>query len=247
MQDIKIITGEPFKTKVLKYSHTKMNEVVAHNMTLYKVNENVYLSEGEKCEYNHKENDMFTFVLKIKHVFIQADTFRRRNIENSSDIIKILDKAAVNYIDNIGCLVNEKKHIGLIHIKVFEALGLDTNPLWDVRKERECLRQEKKRQEEALQKERQAEAERKEEERLKQVKQQFRNNEYIDAGDFLTLCKKEGLDIHIRTKGIFNKSVNQVNISGSIIYRSQKGKHPNFDGCFKAIAQYKTLITIKSK
>lgn len=243
MKDIKIVSGEPVKAKVLGYSQTNLNKVVALYTFLYKVNDHVYLAEHEKNKFNHSEDDLFAFVLKVKNVFVRSDILSRKSIENTPGIVEMANEAAVNYIDNIKSRVGEKKHVLLLHIKVFEALGFDTKPLWDARHEFERLKQEKKGFEEEQRKERQIESRQKEKERLEGAKQNFLNNEYIDVRDFLSLCKNDGIEIHIRTKGTFNNYVNQVNIDRAIRYSCKKGKKPNLSGCFDAIGRYKDFLT----
>jgi hypothetical protein len=242
MKDIKIVSGEPFRTKVIRYSYSKINKVVIRNMNLYKVNDNVYLSEFEKDEFRW-EDDRFVFVLKVKDLFVESDIMSRRWIEDHPEAAEIANKAALTYVEHIEGLVKDKKHIPLLFISVYEELGLDTKSLWDVRAERELLKKEKEQKEAEEKKQKQLEAEIKEKDRLEQVKQQFLNGEFINVEDFLVLCKNDGVDIHIRTKGTFYKNVDTLNISGSIYYNKQKGKNPSFSGCFKAIAQYKIFLT----
>lgn len=244
MKDVKIVSGEPFKVKVIRYSYSKMNEVVIRNMNLYKVNDNVYLAEFEK-DKSCQEDDRFVFVLKVKDLFVESDIVSRRWIENHPEAAEIANKAALTYIERIEWYVKNKEHIPLLSITVYKELGLDTKPLWDVRAERELLRKEKEQKEAEEKKQKRLEAEIKEKERLEQVKQQFLNDEFIDVEDFLVLCKNDGIDIHIRTKGTFNKSVNRVKRSGHINYMCVKGKEPNLEGCFKTIEQYADFLSKK--
>ena len=86
-------------------------------------------------------------------------------------------------------------------IRVFEELGLDTVPLLQAReayrKKQEQRRQEQKEQEE--EKRRLEEA--KWQQELDEEKQKFLNGEYIPANMFLEITKRDGFEIHIRTKG----------------------------------------------
>lgn len=241
MKDIKIVSGDPIRVKVIGYSSTKINEVVIRNKTIFKVTDNVFLSEFTKDKYR-TENDHFVFVLKVQDVYVESDIWSRRWIDDHADIVQLADNAALSYIENTHTLVKEKKHIPLLRIKLFEQLSLDTMPLWDVRHERQILKEQKAQKEETERKAKEAAAKQEEEERLQKVKQQFVNDEYISAEDFITLCKQDGFDIHIRTKGTLYKNVTELNISGTIYICYPKGKKPNLDGCHKAIRKYKEFL-----
>ena len=104
------------------------------------------------------------------------------------------------------------------------------------------------------QEQRQLEQKEKEEEqrKLKEVKWQqeldegkkkFLDGEYIPADIFLEITKRDGFEIHIRTKGTFNRHVNELDKSGCIRYCKQRGcRTPDFSGCHKAIAAYLTYL-----
>lgn len=246
MKNIAIVSGEPFNVKVFRYSYTKMNEVVYSNMVLYKVNDNVFLSEYKKDAYNRKEDDLFAIILKVKNVFVKREIMSRWMIENTPKIIENANETALNYIEKINDLVKEVKHVQLLHVKVFDALGLDTKSLLKVREERARLQEAKEAEAKIKQKQDQLKAEEEEKARLKRVKQDFLDDKFIDADDFLTLCKQDGIDIHIRTKGTFIKYVTKVKISGSLCQNCPKNKKPDYKGCFKAIAEYKQYL-IKSE
>lgn len=164
-------------------------------------------------------------------------------IEKHPNLVDEADRMARNFHAYINNLIEEGKHIQLLHIRVFEELGLDTQPLWNAREAR-SLRIKQKKEANAEQMQRQKlEKEQLEAERLEKVKLTFLNNEYINVDDFLILCKQADLDIHIRTKGTFNKNVSAVKITGSIKYHSIRGKKVNLDGCSKTIFKYKELIS----
>ena len=212
-------------------------------MVLYKVNDTVFLSEYDKGGHNRKEDDRFVFVLNVNGVYVSSDIFSRRWIEEHPDIGDTTREAALSYIDKVNTLIKKSKHIPLLYIRLFEELGLDTKPLWNAREEYMHRREEQKAEKQAQQEQQRKETEEKERERLEQQKRIFLDDGFIGAGDFLSLCTNEGLDIHIRTKGVFNKNVKRVKISGSIEYLCAKGKKPDLDGCFRVIGQYKKLIS----
>ena len=68
MKEISIISGEPFKAKVIRYSKSEHDKIVTSHVWLCKVNDHVYLAEDQKNENNNKENDIFAIVLKVKEV-----------------------------------------------------------------------------------------------------------------------------------------------------------------------------------
>ena len=119
---------------------------------------------------------------------------------------------------------------------------------------RKALSQETVGQVRTIQSGRQAEDIQKEEEqrKLKEVKWQqeldegkkkFLDGEYIPADIFLEITKRDGFEIHIRTKGTFNRHVNELDKSGCIRYCKQRGcRTPDFSGCHKAIAAYLTYL-----
>ncbi len=242
MKEVSIISGEPFKTKIIRYSKSENDKIVTAHVFLCKVNDHVYLAEDQKSENNNKENDSFAIVLKVNEVYFEVATYNRSMIETYPEIVKNATEMALNYNIYIETLISEVKHVQLIHIEVYKVLGLDVEPLWKAREARKEL--EETRKFERLQKEekQRQEAQKQEQERLEQVKQDFINDEYIKAEDFLTLCKQANVTIHIRTKGTFNKNVTFLKKSGSIQYYTVKRRKPNLDGCVDAIRAYNSFL-----
>lgn len=66
MKELSMISGEPFRAKVLRYSRSEMNKVVATYAVLCQAGGHVYLAADKKDEHNRKENDLFAFVLKVE-------------------------------------------------------------------------------------------------------------------------------------------------------------------------------------
>lgn len=124
-----------------------------------------------------------------------------------------------------------------------KALGLDAAPLWQAR-EAYLKRQEQKRLElKAKEEEEQRLKEKEWQRQIDDCKQSFLNGERIEANVFLEIAKRDGFEIHIRTKGTFNKSVNGLTKSGTIYFRKYKGKRtPDFTGCQRAIADYLNFL-----
>lgn len=60
-------------------------------------------------------------------------------------------------------------------------------------------------------------------------KLKFLNGEYIPANMFLEITKRDGFEIHIRTKGTLNRHVCGLNKSGSIRFYKKSGcRTPDF-------------------
>ena len=68
----------------------------------------------------------------------------------------------------------------------------------------------------------------------------------ISGEMFLKITRRDGFDIHIRTKGTFNRHVRGINKNGTISYRKIKGQRiPDFTGCHKAAGDYLSFIMKK--
>ena len=81
---------------------------------------------------------------------------------------------------------------------------------------------------------------------LDEHKQKFLEGERITGTMFLEIAKRDGFEIHIRTKGVLGSRVKQLDKSGSITYSRPRGsRSPDFSGCHKAISAYlKFLETV---
>ena len=54
---------------------------------------------------------------------------------------------------------------------------------------------------------------------------------------------RDGFDIHIRTKGTFNRHVAAIDRNGTVSFRKYKGRRtPDFSGCHKAVADYLAFL-----
>ena len=81
---------------------------------------------------------------------------------------------------------------------------------------------------------------------LNEQKEKFLDGERITGEMFVEITGREGFDIHIRTKGTFNRHVMGINKEGTISYRKIKGhRTPDFTGCHKAVSAYLAFITEK--
>lgn len=142
--------------------------------------------------------------------------------------------------------VEKGSYIQLLAVRVFEALGLDSTPLVQAR-EVHAKKQEQKR----LEQKRKDEEDRKLEEarrqqQLDENKRKFLSGEKITAEMFLEITGRDGFDIHIRTKGTFNRHVAAIDRNGTVSFRKYKGRRtPDFTGCHKAVADYLEFLAGK--
>ena len=110
-------------------------------------------------------------------------------------------------------------------------------------RERERQEEDRKRREEEARKK--AEAEAKELERLNGEEARFRNGEKIGGSDVVTLCRRYGIAIHLRTVHNLQQVIHEINGKGNCTYYRQRGKRtPVLDGCYKtATGLYNYLQT----
>ena len=229
------------KTKVLKYKFDG-NTVVAPYIELEPYAENVYVSLSKKNEYGNESEDYFHVVCKINNVYFSCGQSSRRDLDKE----KSREEAAANCRNWIANTLENAKNGGYVSqlaIRVFNALGLDPAPLEKAReayaKRQEQRRMEWKRKEEEKRK---LEAEQWQRQ-LDDAKRKFLAGEKITAELFLEIAKRDGFDIHIRTKGTFNKHVIGINRNGTVSYRKYRGcRTPDFTGCHKAVAGYLAFI-----
>ncbi|MCM1331565.1 MAG: hypothetical protein NC248_03035 [Bacteroides sp.] len=229
------------KAKVLKYKFDG-NTVVAPYMELEAYAENVYLSLSEKDEYGNESEDIFHVVCKVENVYFSCGQYSRRILVKEGQKEKFVGYCK-NWVTNTLQDAENGNHVSLLSIRVFEELGLDTAPLLQAReayrKKQEQRRLEQKEQEE--EKRRQEEA--KWQKELDEGKQNFLNGNEITAAIFLEITKRDGFDIHIRTKGTFSRHVKGLDKSGCIWWSKKRGcRTPDFSGCHKAIADYMAFL-----
>lgn len=100
-----------------------------------------------------------------------------------------------------------------------------------------------------LTKEKEAEERRVQEEQhqrlLNEQKEKFLDGERITGEMFVEITGRDGFDIHIRTKGTFNRHVRGIDRNGTISSGNQGRRTPNFTGCHKAVPAYLAFITEK--
>lgn len=229
------------KTKVLKYKFDG-NTVVAPYMELEAYAENVYLSLSKKNEYGNEREDFFHVVCKIEDVYFSCGQYSRRILgkeEQKENFVRYCKNWITNTLQDAG----NGNYISVLSIRVFEELGLDTAPLLQAREAYQKKQEQRRLEEKEKEEERRRQEEAEWQQKLDKEKQRFLNGEYISANMFLEITKRDGFDIHIRTKGTFNRHVCELNQLGNIRFHKKRGSRtPDFYGCQKAIANYQAFL-----
>lgn len=225
------------KTPFLAYSKGNMNQVVTRRAELEKINDKVYTFLYEKSS-SGENMDRIGVVLKIADVYFLEGAYSRQSLQRQ-DIGKIGGEAVDNFRTSVEHAMGNGLHVPILNVKVYEALGWDTAPLLLYREQRRLKQEAAHHEKELATEAAKQRAVEMETQRLVTVNQSFQNGELIKSADFITLCKRVGIEIPLRTLGTLNKSVVEVAKDGQIRYYVQRNKRkPQFDGCRKAIAAY---------
>lgn len=208
------------KAKVFKYK-SDGNTVVAPYMELEPYAENVYLSLSRKNEYGNEDDDCFHVVCRIENVYFSSGQYSRRFLKGEG----CREEAATycrNWIADTLQSAERGAFVNLISVRVFEALGLDTTSLVQAREEYKRIQEQKRRE----QKEKEAKERRVQEEQhqwlLNEQKRKFLDGERITGEMFLEITGRDGFDIHIRTKGTFNRHVRGIDRNGTVSFRKSR-------------------------
>jgi hypothetical protein len=234
------------RAKILAYSKTDPNKVVSRNEELEKINESVYTCLNDKSELD-EESDILGIVIKIGDIYFEAETCVRRRF-NRDTYGRYGTEYAAKFRQFVEDDMKNGSHVSILKVKVFEALGWDSEPLQQYRAQFLARREaewEQERQEKALAAELAAkEAAEKERLRLEKVKSNFIAGKNISSGDFVELCRLAGIPIPLRTHGTLNARIEVVNIDGTLYYTPIKGKRkPDPTGCHKLVRAYAEAIT----
>ena len=232
------------KAKVFKYK-SDGNTVVAPYMELEPYAENVYLSLSRKNEYGNEDDDCFHVVCRIENVYFSSGQYSRRFLKGEGR----REEAAAycrSWIADTLQGAEKGTFVKLLSIRVFEALGLDTTPLVQAREAYKRKQEQKRREQEEKEAEERRAREEQHQRLLDEQKQKFLDGERITGGMFLEITGRDGFDIHIRTKGTFNRHVRGIDRNGTVSFRKIKGcRTPDFTGCHKAVSAYLAFITEK--
>lgn len=96
---------------------------------------------------------------------------------------------------------------------------------------RQRREEERKRAEEEAK--RKAEEERKERERLTQEAEKFKNGEHISGSDVVDLCRRYGINVHLRTVHNLQQVIDKIGPNGRCTYYKRSKRTPVLDGCYK--------------
>lgn len=80
---------------------------------------------------------------------------------------------------------------------------------------------------------RKAEEERKEQERLTQEAEKFKNGEHISGSDVVDLCRRYGINVHLRTVHNLQQVIDKIGPNGRCTYYKRSKRTPVLDGCYK--------------
>ena len=225
------------KAKVLKYK-SDGNTVIAPYMELEAYAENVYTSLSAKNEYGNEDDDCFQVVCKIENVYFSCGQYSRRILGKEGHREEAADYCR-NWITNTLRDAENGNYITLLSIRVFEGLGLDTAPLLQAREAYRKKQEQRRREQRVKEDEKRRLEEAKWQQTLDEGKQKFLDGDEITADIFLEITKRDGFEIHIRTKGTLGRHVKGLNKFGGIRYSKQRGcRTPDFSGCHKVIAAY---------
>lgn len=127
-------------------------------------------------------------------------------------------------------------------LRAFQEVGSGYYPLLEIQR-KEMLAERERKNQERREKDRQraeeearkkAEAEAKEQERLTQEAEKFKQGESVAGEDVVTLCRRYGIAIHLRTVHNLQQVIATINGKGSCQYYRSRGKRrPVLDGCYK--------------
>lgn len=112
------------------------------------------------------------------------------------------------------------------------------------RREQERREENRRRAEEEARKK--AEAEAQEQERLTQEAEKFKQGESISGSDVVDLCRRHGIDIHLRTVHNLQQVIVNINgKNGTCQYYRERGKRiPTLDGCYNTARQLYNYLQV---
>lgn len=228
------------KTKLLRYSHSKLNQVVWHYAELEKVGDGVYTYLLQKNQYR-EEDDMIAIVLQLENVFFEQGAYSRRHL-SGKNVTAAGTEFLANFHRNIELTMQEGRHLQLLFVRIYEELGRDATPLIRYREEHQLRLQQEAEERERRKEDQRRQAEEQQREHLRQAGNRYLAGEFISCEDFIGLCKFEQIPIPLRTHGTLHRSVSELS-RNSIRYRCTKGKaSPKLDGCFSLVeALYEKL------
>lgn len=232
------------KTKFLRYSLSKLNQVVWHYAELEKVSDGVYTYLQSKDQYR-EQDDLIAIVLQLKNVFFEYGAYSRR-ILAGQNIAEAGTQFLTAFHQIVEQTMQEGRHLQLLFVRIYEELGLDAEHLIRYREEhRERMRQ-KDEEKKHYRDEQRRQTEKQQQERLRKAGEKFVAGEFISCEDFIGLCKQLQVPVALRTHGTLRRSVVELSLN-SIGYTRMSGKcGPKLDGCFALVRVLHAKLTEKS-
>lgn len=231
------------KTKFLRYSIHKQNQVVWHHAELEKVGEGVYSYLKSKDPYR-EEDDLIAIVLQLDNIFFEYGTYMRRHLVKH-DVVAAGSQFLANFHRTIKQTMQQGQHLQIFFVRIYQELGLDANPLIRYREERRLRLQQQDEEKRRLKEQKQRQAREQEHERLKNVGKEFTAGQFISCVDFISLCQQHDIPIPPRTHGTLLRAVRQLSLN-QINYSRMKGKRsPKLDGCFLLVKSLRAKLTAK--
>lgn len=230
------------KTKFLRYSLSKLNQVVRHYAELEKVGEGVYIYLKNKDRYREAD-DQIGIVLQLDNVFFEYGVYSRRFLVGQN-----VAEAGAQFLAAFHQIVErtmqEERHLQLLFVRIYEELGLDAGPLIRYREGyRERMRQ-KNEERQRLKEEERRQAEEQRQERLKEAGEKFLAGEFIPCEEFIGLCQQLQIPIPLRTHGTLRRSVTELSHRAGIRYMRMKGQRsPKLNGCFALVRALHAKLT----
>lgn len=230
------------KTKFLRYSLSKLNQVVQHYAELEKVGEGVYTYLKSKDPYR-EEDDQIGIVLQLDNVFFEYGAYSRRCLAGQN-----VAEAGAQFLEAFHQIVErtmqEERPLQLLFVRIYEELGLDAGPLIRYREGyRERMRQ-KNEERQRIEEEKRRQAEEQRQERLKESKEKFASGEHISCEEFIGLCQQLQIPIPLRTHGTLRRSVTELSHRAGIRYMRMKGRRsPKLNGCFALVRALHAKLT----
>lgn len=232
------------KQKYLTYGRDG-NTVVRHYGELEKISDNVYYDITPK-------DGLYSVILSHDGMFWREMYWHVSDIDNlicpTADYAKQAHEGLQKFAKNFPQIILEgtqnNKFVKLLHIRVFEMLGLDTTPLIISRKNylTNKIKEEQRRLAEI---ERQKKEAARQKEILEETQQKVLAHEFVKTDNFLALAKDKGFDIHIRTIGAFRKHIISLSVDDDVsiaYYPIGKPRRASLDGVIStSLAFYKWL------
>lgn len=160
------------------------------------------------------------------------------------EFLGLAERYKLNFFNAHEQAAKEDKHIKNTVIELYKILGRPVDHLLKSRSnfQKERLKAEN---EKILQREKQEkEAEKEENERLINEIERFKQGKFISSCDFLSICKLNDIDIHIRTKGQINSVVTEI--SRESLRANYPGKRkPKFDNIWNVKRELETKLSLE--